>query len=67
MRHHAHRAAVGIELAQQFHHRLAVLGIQVARRLVGQQDRRITRNGPRDGDTLLLAATQLCRVVLRAV
>jgi len=46
-----------IEVSQDAHDLLPVGGIQVARRLIGQQHVRLGDNGARrDGDALLLAA-----------
>src|SRR5436190_9537957 len=53
------RQAFAVELAEQFHHRLRHLGIQIAGRLVRPHDARPPRQRPRDGDPLLLAARQL--------
>ena len=41
--------------------------VEVAGRLVGQQQRRLVDQRARDGDALLLAARQLIRMMLRAV
>ena len=56
-----------MQLAQQIHHRFAALRIEVAGRLVGEQDERLAGDGARDGDALLLTARQLAGQVLRAV
>src|SRR5205814_1702352 len=45
---------------------LARLQIEVAGRLVGQEEQRIGQQGPRDGHPLLLAAGELIRKMLRA-
>ena len=45
----------------------AGLGVEVARRLVGEDDVGLAGQGAGDGDTLLLAAGQLARAVLQAV
>ena len=47
------------------HHLDARAGVEVAGRLVGQQDRRVVDERPRDGHALLLAAGQLVRVMVR--
>ncbi len=44
----------------------AVARVEVARRLVGQKDRRLVGEGARDGHALLLAARELRRIVVRA-
>jgi hypothetical protein len=67
VRHHADGGAIIVQFLQQVHHRFAVLRVQVARRLVRQQDRRLPDNRPRHRHPLLLSARELRRVVLRAV
>ena len=51
-----------IELLEQLHDLAALLGVQVACRLVGQNHLRAGDDGARHGDELLLAAGQLVRV-----
>ena len=41
VRHHADRRAVAMEFAHEVHHRLAVHRVEVARRFVGEEDRRV--------------------------
>ena len=54
-------------VAQQREHLLGVLGVEVARRLVGHDELGVADHRPRDGDALLLAARELPRrVVARA-
>ena len=60
-------APCGVELLEQLHHGIAVLGVEVSRRLVGEQDQRITCDRAGDRDALLLAARELARQVARAV
>ena len=67
VRHHADGGAGLVQLLEQIHHRLAVLRIQVARGLVGQQNRRLAAHRARHGDALLLAARELAGQVLGAV
>ena len=67
VRDHANRGAIIMQLLEQPHHCVAVPGVEVARRLIRQQDERLADDRPRDRDTLLLAARQLIRVVPRAV
>ena len=43
------------------------LRVEVARRLVGHEERRVGRDGARDGDALLLPARELPRVVVHPV
>ena len=59
-------ARLTIDVEQQVDDVLAVVGIEIAGRLVGQQHLGLVRECPREGDTLLLAARQLRRVVVHA-
>ena len=57
MRHQDHRdALVDVQLLEEAHHLGAGLGVQVAGRLVGQDDARIVHQRAGDGHALLLAA-----------
>ena len=56
---HADRRALVVQLAQQLHHGVAVLRVEVPGGLVGQQDRRVAPEGARHGHALLLAAREL--------
>ena len=56
-----------VELGEQVHHLLAVLGVEVAGGLVGEDELGVGDHGAGDGDTLLLAARELLREVLGAV
>ena len=56
-------SALTIEFAEQPHDVLAGLAVQVARGLVGEQDRRIGHQRARDCDSLLLPARELGRLV----
>ena len=64
---HADRRAGPVKLAQQLHHRFAALRVEVAGRLVGEQDDRLARDRARHGDALLLTARELAGQVFRAV
>ncbi len=55
------RAALGGELAEQREHRGARLDVEVAGRLVGQQQRRVVDQRAGDREALLLAAGELVR------
>ena len=46
---------------------LGALRVEVAGRLVGDEERRVGDDGARDRDALLLSARELARIVLRAV
>ena len=67
VRDHADGRAALMQLVQQVHHRLAALRIEVAGRLVGEQNDRLAGDGARDGDALLLSAGQLTGQMLRAM
>ena len=56
---HADRRAALMQLLQEIHHGLATLRIEIAGRLIGQQDDRFAPDRARDRDTLLLAAGEL--------
>ena len=64
---HADGGAGAVQLAQQVHDRLAVVRVEVAGGLVGEQDRGIADERARHRDALLLAARELAGQVLRAV
>ena len=51
---------------EHLHQRFAALRIQIAGRLVGEQDRRTSGDGPRDRDELLVSAGQRAGPLLRA-
>ena len=59
VRDHADRGAAAVQLAQQLHHRLAVLRVEVPGGLVGEQDRGLPDQRARHGHALLLAAGEL--------
>ena len=65
--HHDGLAVVGIQRLQQLEHLVAGLAIEIARRLVAKQQRRIGDDGPCDADALLLSAGELARIVFRPV
>ena len=67
VRHHADRRAFAVQLAQQLHHRFAVLRVEVSGRLVREQDRRRAGDGAGDRDALLLTARELAGQVLGAM
>ena len=53
-----------VESLHDLHDLLAVLGIQVGRRLIGQDHARTDGEGARHGDALLLSAAQLIRAMV---
>ena len=57
----------GVQIANERQDLLAGLGIQVAGRLVGQQDGRVGGQGACNRDALALAARELIRQVVEAV
>src|SRR5690606_6107537 len=59
VRHHADGRAFGVQLAEQIHDGRPVLRVEVACRLVGQQDRRRPANRTSHGHALLLTTRQL--------
>ena len=65
--HHDDGRAFLVELAEHAHDLLAVRGVEVAGRLVGQDQLGLADQGAGDGDALLLAARQLRRPMLGAV
>src|SRR5207247_8310545 len=56
-----------VQPLEQREHLFGGLAIEVTGRLVRHEDRRVGRDGARDGDTLLLAAGELPRKVVHAV
>jgi hypothetical protein len=68
VRHQHHRRAhARPQVRQQLEHPLAGGGVEVAGRLVRQQDRRLGDEGPRQRDPLLLTTRELTRQVMPAV
>ena len=61
------RPAGGVELAEEAEDVGADVAVEVAGRLVGEDERRVGDERPGDGDPLLLAAGQLGRLVVEAV
>ena len=64
---HQRGLARAVHVDQQVHDVPAVGAVEIAGRLVGQQDRRIVGQGACDGHALLLAARQLRRIVMPAI
>jgi acyl-CoA thioesterase-1 len=63
--HHERRAPLTVEFLHQLDDRLAGDAVEVASRLVCEQDLRIIHEGARERDPLLLAAGQLRRIVVQ--
>ena len=64
---HQRRPALGAQPRQELEHDRAGGAVEVAGRLVGEQQRRLGREGARQRDALLLAARELRRVVVSAL
>ena len=64
---HERDASVFAYLQQQIEHVAAVRAVEIAGRFVGEDQRRIVGQRPRDRDALLLAARQLRRIVMTAI
>ena len=62
-----HRRAAGVDVAEQVHDLERQIRVEVARRLVGQDERRLVDERARDRDALLLAARQLQRIRVHPV
>ena len=62
---HADRRSIGVQPSEQFHDRPAVLRVEVAGRLVGEQDRGLSTHGSSAGNPLLLATRELARCFAR--
>ena len=62
--HHDRLAVIAVERLQQVEDLVAGLAIEIAGRLVAEQQRRVGDDRARDADALFLAAGQLARVVL---
>src|SRR6266508_1738920 len=58
VRHEDHGVAMTVELLEELEHLGTCLGIERPGRLVGQQDRRVVRQRPRDRDALPLPARE---------
>jgi len=64
---HQGAAAVALQPEQELDDRVAGALVEIAGRLVGDEDRGVRRHGARDGDALLLAARELRRIVVPAL
>src|SRR4051794_14533317 len=62
---HERRAAVALQREEQVDDRVAGLVVEVAGRLVGNENRRVRRDRPSNGDALLLAARKLRRIMVQ--
>src|SRR5829696_8947730 len=64
---HDRRIRFAVDRLQQLDDAGAGVTVEVARRLVGEEDARRVAEGPRDGDALLLAPGELVGKVVRAL
>src|SRR6185437_11751154 len=64
---HEDSRALLVEGGQHVHDLFAIGAVQIAGRLIGHDELRVTDDGTRDRDALLLAARELWRAVLGAV
>ena len=61
---HHDGGALLVQLGEQIHHLLAILGVEVAGGLVGEDELGVGHHGTGDGHALLLSARELLREVL---
>src|SRR5258706_9527413 len=64
--HHADGRAGAVQFAEEIHHRFAAAGVEVAGRLVREEDERLPGDGAGDGDALVLTAGAVARAEPRA-
>ena len=57
--YHYDSGALLVQFRKQFHHLLAILGIQISSRLIGKNQLRMRKDGTGDGGALLLTARKL--------
>src|SRR5437867_3265572 len=62
VRRHEDRGAAGVDFAQELKHAACRTVVEVARRLVGDEEHGIVHEGARDGDALLLTSRELPRI-----
>ena len=67
VRDHDDRAPVLVKLVEVAHHLLTCIAVEIARRLIGQDDLRIVGERPRERDTLLLPLTHFRRTVIGSI
>ena len=66
VRDHQHGRALAMQCHEHLEHLGVVAAVEAARRLVGEDQRRVVDERPRDRDALLLTARELVREVLAA-
>ena len=64
---HERRPMMAVQRHEQLEDLRAVARVQVAGRLIGEEDLGTVRKGARDGDTLLFAASELRWIVMSAL
>ena len=64
---HTDGDAIGVQILEQVHDGVAIFGVEVARRLIGEKDQGIANESAGYGDTLLLTAGKLLGIVFGAV
>lgn len=64
---HHDRSSGHVDLVEKIHDFRRRVGVQISRRLVGNQHRRIVDNRSGDGNSLLFAGRQLIRILIRFV
>src|ERR1700761_1316353 len=67
VRHHANSGAVAMQVAQEFHDRFAVFGVQVTGGLIGHEDEGIADQSAGYRDALLLTSGELRRVMAQTM
>ena len=67
VRHHNDRVALTMQIAKKIRNDGLIGGIEIAGRLIRQQDRRIINKRPRNADTLLLAAREFTGQMLNSI
>ena len=65
--HHHHGTTIFVELAEERHHLVAVLGVEVTCRLVGKDELRPAHYGTGNGHALLLTSRKLLGEMLFAM
>src|SRR6185437_4118989 len=65
--HHADRRARAMQLGQQLHHLITVIAVEIAGRLVRENDQWLACNRACNSDALLLTAGELRRIVIQTV
>ena len=67
MCHHHNRVSIAMQILQQLRHNRLIRRIQIPRRLIRQQNRRIINQRPCNANPLLLPTRQLTRQMRNAI